>query len=269
VTIGSVTPFGRNQLRFDSTAGSNATDQFNAVRNVFAFRSQNGSPVLYITGPFTGQMSIDDSEFDGNCTTLDSNTNLYNIRIDDGGISSGVAPYSMNFRNTTSQCAWGTGSAAIYLGGTTAALFQGGHYEHDNGVIKEAIGSGGKGNWGVSVTDSYLATNTAINGGNGFWSSTDGNSTLNWCNNNMFGTPDAQFIGTLTNVNACPTTNFFSGGYEPGSISNFGAGYAEASLPTVPNGVIVYCNDCTIANPCASGGTGAFAKRLHAVWVCN
>jgi hypothetical protein len=35
------------------------------------------------------------------------------------------------------------------------------------------------------------------------------------------------------------------------------------------NGGIRYCSDCTIANPCAGGGTGAFAKRLNNVWVCN
>jgi hypothetical protein len=35
------------------------------------------------------------------------------------------------------------------------------------------------------------------------------------------------------------------------------------------NGTIAYCSNCTIANPCASGGTGALAKRLNSVWVCN
>ncbi len=35
------------------------------------------------------------------------------------------------------------------------------------------------------------------------------------------------------------------------------------------NGVMVYCENCTIANPCASGGTGAIAKYLNNVWVCN
>ena len=42
-----------------------------------------------------------------------------------------------------------------------------------------------------------------------------------------------------------------------------------ASLGTPPNGTFTYCNNCTVANPCASGGTGAFAKRLNGVWVCN
>jgi hypothetical protein len=35
------------------------------------------------------------------------------------------------------------------------------------------------------------------------------------------------------------------------------------------NGTIQYCADCSIANPCAGSGTGAFAKRLNGAWVCN
>lgn len=44
---------------------------------------------------------------------------------------------------------------------------------------------------------------------------------------------------------------------------------AFASLGTPANGSYVYCNDCTIAAVCAGAGTGAFAKRLNATWVCN
>lgn len=44
---------------------------------------------------------------------------------------------------------------------------------------------------------------------------------------------------------------------------------AFASLGTPANGTFAYCSDCTIANPCAGAGTGAFAKRLNGVWVCN
>jgi hypothetical protein len=43
-----------------------------------------------------------------------------------------------------------------------------------------------------------------------------------------------------------------------------------ATLPASPaNGDFMYCSDCTIANPTASGGTGAFVKRLNGVWVGN
>ena len=42
-----------------------------------------------------------------------------------------------------------------------------------------------------------------------------------------------------------------------------------SALGTPANGTFCYCSDCTIASPCASGGTGALAKRLNGVWVCN
>ena len=42
-----------------------------------------------------------------------------------------------------------------------------------------------------------------------------------------------------------------------------------AALGTPANGTFGYCSDCTIANPCAGSGTGAFAKRLNGAWVCN
>lgn len=52
------------------------------------------------------------------------------------------------------------------------------------------------------------------------------------------------------------------GGFRPGVT-------AFASLGTPASGILIYCSDCTIANPCAGGGTGAIAKRLNGVWVCN
>jgi len=42
-----------------------------------------------------------------------------------------------------------------------------------------------------------------------------------------------------------------------------------AGLGTPANGIITYCDDCTVASPCAGSGTGAFAKRLNGAWVCN
>jgi hypothetical protein len=42
-----------------------------------------------------------------------------------------------------------------------------------------------------------------------------------------------------------------------------------SSLGTPANGVVIYCSDCTLTNPCAKGGTGAYAKGLRDVWACN
>lgn len=43
----------------------------------------------------------------------------------------------------------------------------------------------------------------------------------------------------------------------------------NAQLGAEANGTIYYCTDCTIANPCAGGGTGAVAKKIASAWVCN
>lgn len=46
-------------------------------------------------------------------------------------------------------------------------------------------------------------------------------------------------------------------------------GTTFSALGTPGNGSLIYCSDCTIAATCAGSGTGAFAKRLNGVWVCN
>lgn len=68
----------------------------------------------------------------------------------------------------------------------------------------------------------------------------------------------AAGVVEITNGGATGTSAFV----RPGTT-------AFASLGTPANGALTYCSDCTIANPCASGGTGALAKRLNSVWVCN
>jgi len=43
-----------------------------------------------------------------------------------------------------------------------------------------------------------------------------------------------------------------------------------SNLPASPvNGMVLYCSDCTIANPCAGSGKGALAKRIANTWICN
>lgn len=44
--------------------------------------------------------------------------------------------------------------------------------------------------------------------------------------------------------------------------------YTQATLPSLGDGSIVYCVDCTKSTPCASGGSGAFAHRINGSWDC-
>jgi len=53
-----------------------------------------------------------------------------------------------------------------------------------------------------------------------------------------------------------------TGRIQPGS-GNF------VDLGTPPNGSLYYCSDCVIASRCVGGGTGAIAKRVNGVWICN
>jgi hypothetical protein len=45
--------------------------------------------------------------------------------------------------------------------------------------------------------------------------------------------------------------------------------FAVIATNLAQDGDVGYCSDCTIANPCAGSGTGAIAKRLNGVNVCN
>jgi hypothetical protein len=43
----------------------------------------------------------------------------------------------------------------------------------------------------------------------------------------------------------------------------------HSALGSPADGALIYCSDCTVANPCAASGTGAIAKRSGGVWICN
>lgn len=91
-----------------------------------------------------------------------------------------------------------------------------------------------------------------------------------------------RFLGTgagdtvIQQVGASNIISFRnSGGTELGKFTAAGAfhpaAFTFANIGTVlaANGDMGYCSDCTIANPCNSGGSGAFAKRLNSANVCN
>ena len=69
-------------------------------------------------------------------------------------------------------------------------------------------------------------------------------------------TTGAVGIGTQT------TTNLSTGQLAFGETK-------FTALPAAPDGSMLYCSNCAIANPCAGAGTGALAKRLAGAWVCN
>lgn len=77
-----------------------------------------------------------------------------------------------------------------------------------------------------------------------------------------------QCIGTVTTCvddDAQRTLTLNDGGVIQWGIN----GTAFANLPASPaNGMLFPCLDCTSANPCASGGSGALAFRTNGAWKC-
>lgn len=86
-------------------------------------------------------------------------------------------------------------------------------------------------------------------------------------------------LGTATGVTVNASGNLCSGadggtkpcrGYAAGILGSTGTPFAE--LDSRPNGHLAYCSDCqasTSTGICASGGSGAFARRVGGVWKCD
>jgi hypothetical protein len=83
----------------------------------------------------------------------------------------------------------------------------------------------------------------------------------------------SNIVDTFGFVDAGPPTpvalssGFTSTGMETFKVTMPGTLFANIATPA--NGTFLYCSDCTITNPCAGGGSGALAKRLNGIWICN
>lgn len=83
----------------------------------------------------------------------------------------------------------------------------------------------------------------------------------------------------FTRLNFGGTTTGFSGISLSGAVGGHAQGFifqradgtpqVFANLGAATNGSVIYCSDCTFANPCAGSGTGAIAKRLNGAWRCD
>jgi hypothetical protein len=109
-----------------------------------------------------------------------------------------------------------------------------------------------------------LSTNS-VTGGDAFVRM--GNGTTSWAAG--LDNDSATDVYVISNSAAAGTSNAvsFATGTLLGQMTLTGQTFANIGTPA--NGTIAYCSDCTIANPCAGGGTGAIGKRLNGVWVCN
>ena len=279
IQVGTGTPFGRNQIRLDTTENLTASplgaNQFLSFQDVFAFRAKNGPPTLMITGSFTGQISFNNCQFDGAQSNLDTSANIYNIRVDDGGTA--FTPYSIAMTQVTSQ--WvgnGSNSAGIFLGGVSNFSCENCHFENLSGLIIEALGAGTHGNV-ASIHNSYIATNVGRNSGSGFIANLDGSSALEFNDNAVWGTPDNLITGTQTFFTSNMQFNPFGNTAQNPSVVNMGFGVTVANLPSAasnPGQIRYVFNSTTISaegQTCVdNGGSGvkAFAWSNGSVWKC-
>jgi hypothetical protein len=74
-------------------------------------------------------------------------------------------------------------------------------------------------------------------------------------------------VGQNTNICIMGNSNDFMPGVTCNQFNFTQTVFANLGTPS--NGTQKFCSDCVIANPCAGSGTGAMAKRLAGVWVCN
>lgn len=151
-----------------------------------------------------------------------------------------VGAPSYSFSGLTSSGLYRVAGAgvAIASGGSQVMLFPGsGNIQSSTGIrLPDGTASTPAINWTNSATSGLWYEGSSTWG----WSFA-GSDILRWSNN--------QF--EVVNGRILISATVFS------------------SLGTPSNGSLAYCSDCTIANPCASGGSGAIAKRLNSVWVCN
>jgi len=54
-----------------------------------------------------------------------------------------------------------------------------------------------------------------------------------------------------------------------GTLASVDIGTRFAELPKAADGKLVYCSDCKVAETCAGGGGGSWAKRQNGRWKCN
>ncbi len=107
------------------------------------------------------------------------------------------------------------------------------------------------------------------------WLSSTGSTTNNCISNNAMdggnvllkGTAFASFTSGCFNGDT-PLDQHYGSNLTLTSSLFLGA-VTFADLGVQGDGTVYYCSDCTIANPCAGSGTGAYAKKTNGVWICN
>ena len=277
--------FGRNGIRIDGTQAGSPTSamQFASFRDIWAFRKTNGPPVLYVTGPYIGQIEFNSCEFDQELGGADSSPDLENIYIDDApGLGAATwVPYSITFTNLTSQWADGPNGAAIRIKGGQNISFDNPHFEDDLGIVDATIGPGGHSSHGIVLSNPYIVTSAqaslfptckCVPAASGFIAHSDGHSAITITDGTFQHTPDNFFTGTPTYVTILRLMNDGNGFPEPvpgiliSELPN--AAYALGQTKIVRDSTAIARQGQTCAHA-SKGAVNAKAWSDGSVWHCS
>ena len=282
--------YGTNQEILNTTstgAVTGATFALPAGANVIGFSHINETSPTSVSVNF--QVSFDGSAW----TTLANSAGLAVSASIAGMHNTGVSAYRF-IRATQPSRVGGTRTLVyanvvraypITTGGTTSPVLSGNLlFSPDN--TYDIGGSGGTNRPRALYTAANIDAGTSVQSSAVSiigWSTrsrmfSDANGTIRLSNNAGTDFSRLQFGGTTSAFPALGRSSGIlqvltadAGNFAPleAATLRLSTSTAFASLGASTNGTIVYCSDCTIANPCAAGGTGAIAKRLNSVWVCN
>ena len=268
------------QANFETCYGANVADT--ATDNIVNIQAANfitnvfGNPTHTGPGGFTRHgngIEIDISNGSGNDSGFTSGGGTGNYILGESLVAFGAnnstgaifidssAGAGIGWQNGVTISAVKTVGVGVYKGGPAPAFspISGIHVSTagTNGVV---VGSG-------TITETKNVGSSDGNPTNGIVLDSQGTAGVNETQNSntvVFNTKVAATSATAITLQAIAASQALS---ISGKVTL--APIVFASLGTPANGTIAYCSDCVIANPCAGAGTGALAKRLNGVWVCN
>jgi len=166
------------------------------------------------------------------------------------------------------------GTARFYnqdIGGATQVVVRAGDTQGSTALVNIQAAAGAPTLWRIDGIGNVIGDNAAANYLINPSTGVAANSTWRIAWSSSSNSADAKDLGIYRNAaGVLEINNGTAGTFRDLTLRAVtSSGYAFASLPAATNGTFLYCSDCTIASPCASGGTGALAKRLNSTWVCD
>jgi hypothetical protein len=255
-----------------------------------------GSRNIFTGNPFTG-VSATNAALNG----INSNVEYHggSVTTLDGAFNTIPTGSGVPISETTFNSLINLGSAYSFFTGSpsvsapTCSVSPGGVVAPGSYIFKVApiFWNGGIGTFSpasnacltTSGNQTILINWTPVLGAKYYYLAVNGSGPLppkNNCGNPsafMPATPTSYTFNGITSHGSCGGSIPTAPGGGPVIVNSTGV-YAPqvlleprpfSSLGTPANGVVIYCSDCTIANPCAGSGTGAYAKGLRGAWVCN